>query len=223
MEPNLLIIEDDPEFADYLRRGLTYEGYRVAAVTSAEIGLEQLHQDRPDLVMLDVMLPGMDGLAACRRLRESGCTSPVLMLTARDAVPDRVTGLESGADDYLVKPVAFDELLARIRALLRRTGAISSVITFSDLELDTAARIAHRRNEIIRLSRTEYELLTLFLAHPRQALTRAAILENVWGFERECDTNVLDVYVSRLRRKLGDPPLIHTLHRVGYILKEETE
>lgn len=117
-------------------------------------------------MMLDVMLPGMDGMTACRRLRESGCTSPVLMLTARDAVPDRVTGLEFGADDYLVKPVAFDELLARIRALLRRTSAMSSVITFSDFELDTAARIAYRRNEIIRLSRTEYELLTLFLDTP---------------------------------------------------------
>lgn len=221
--PNLLIVEDDPEFADYLRRGLTYESYRVRVATSAEAGFEQMHQYHPDLMILDVMLPGLDGMEACRRLRASGYHCPVLMLTARDAINDRVLGLDAGADDYLVKPFVFDELLARLRALLRRANAAGSVVTFADLELNTSLRTAHRHGHTIPLSRIEYELLALFLAHPQQVLTRNSIIEEVWGGEATPTDNMLDVYVSRLRRKLGIPLLIHTLHSVGYVLKEGLE
>lgn len=221
MEANLLIIEDELEFADYLRRGLTYAGYRVRIAASAEAGLEQLRRSHPDLILLDVMLPGMDGMMACRQLRESGFTGPVLMLTARDAVPDRVLGLDSGADDYLVKPFAFDELLARLRALQRRTGGVSNRITFADLELDGNLRVTRRRGKVIRLTCTEYDLLALFLEHPRNALSRETLIACIWGAEHEHDPNVLDVYISRLRRKLGDPPLIHTLHGVGYVLQDD--
>ena len=220
MDARLLVIEDEPEFADYLRRGLTYAGYRVPIATTAEDGLEQLRRSHPDLILLDVMLPGMDGMAACRQLRESGFTGPVLMLTARDTVPDRVLGLDSGADDYLVKPFAFDELLARLRALLRRAGGVSNLITFADLELDGNLHVARRRGKVIPLTRTEYDLLTLFLEHPRQALSRETLIARVWGAGNEHDPNVLDVYISRLRRKLGDPILIHTLHGVGYVLQD---
>ena len=223
MEANLLIIEDDIEFADYLRRGLTYEGYRVRVAASAEAGLEQAHQHHPDLMILDVMLPGLDGMEACRRLRASGYQCPVLMLTARDALHDRVFGLDAGADDYLVKPFVFDELLARLRALLRRTNVASRVVTFADLELNTSLRAARRHGRTILLSRIEYDLLALFLAHPQQALTRSAIIETVWSGETTPTDNMLDVYVSRLRRKLGHPLLIHTLHGVGYVLKEGIE
>lgn len=221
MEVSLLVVEDEPEFADYLRRGLTYEGYRVCVAANAEAGLEQLRRRYPDLILLDVMLPGMDGLMACRQMRESGFTGPVLILTARNAIPDRVLGLDAGADDYLVKPCAFDELLARLRALQRRTGSQSSLLVFSDLELDSGLHMVRRRNKVIPLTRTEHNLLTLFLEHPWKMLSRETIIANVWDPTREHDPNVLDVYVSRLRRKLGDPPLIHTLHGVGYVLRDD--
>ena len=220
MDASLLVIEDEPEYADYLRRGLTYAGYRVRIAASAEAGLEQSRRSHPDLILLDVMLPGLDGMAACRRLRETGFTGPVLMLTARDAVSDRVLGLDSGADDYLVKPFAFDELLARLRALLRRTGGVNNDLTFADLKMDGGLHVARRRGKVISLTHTEYELLTLFLERPRQALSRETLISSVWGADDEHDPNVLDVYISRLRRKLGDPPLIHTLHGVGYVLQE---
>lgn len=220
MEPLLLIIEDEAEFADYLRRGLTYEGYRVRAAPSAEAALEQLRRSQPDAVLLDVMLPGMDGMTACRQFRAAGYGGPLLMLTARDAVNDRITGLDAGADDYLVKPFAFDELLARLRALLRRVNP-AAILSFGDLELDTGLRVAHRRGRMIALSRREYELLELFLTHPRQILTRARLLEEIWGHTPARDDNVLDVHVFRLRRKLGDPPVIQTMHGVGYMLREE--
>lgn len=222
MELSLLIVEDEPEFADYLRRGLTYEGYRVHVAPSAEAALEQLRLTHPDGVLLDVMLPGMDGMLACRSLRESGYAGPILMLTARDAVNDRVTGLDAGADDYLVKPFAFDELLARLRAILRRVNP-ANVIVFADLEVDTGQRVARRHGQSISLSRTEYELLGLFLNHPRQALSRERLLEQIWGLRVGQTANVLDVYVSRLRRKLGNPPLIQTVYGVGYALTEGPE
>lgn len=222
MELSLLIVEDEPEFADYLRRGLTYEGYRVRVAPSAEAALEQLRLTHPDGVLLDVMLPGMDGMTACRCLRESGYAGPILMLTARDAVNDRVTGLDAGADDYLVKPFAFDELLARLRAILRRVNP-ANVIVFADLELDTGQRVARRHDQSISLSRTEYELLSLFLNHPRQAISRERLLEQIWGLRLGQNANVLDVYVSRLRRKLGEPPLIQTVYGVGYVLAEGAE
>ena len=213
MEPLLLIIEDEAEFADYLRRGPTYEGYRVRAASSAEAALEQLRRSHPDAVLLDVMLPGMDGMTACRQFRAAGYGGPLLMLTARDAVNDRIIGLDAGADDYLVKPFAFDELLARLRALLRRVNP-AAVLSFGGLELDAGLRIAHRRGRTIALSRREY-------THPRQILTRARLLEEIWGHTTAQDDNVLDVHIFRLRRKLGDPPVIQTMHGVGYVLREE--
>lgn len=221
MNADLLIVEDEPEFADFLRRGLTYEGYRVRVSASGEAALQQLQHSQPDGVLLDVMLPGLDGMTACCRLREAGYAGPVLMLTARNAVDDRVSGLDAGADDYLIKPFAFDELLARLRAVLRRASP-AQVLTFGDLELDLRLHAAQRQDRVIPLSRTEYELLTLFLHHPRQVLKRERLLEEVWGLPIDPSANVLDVYVSRLRRKLGEPPLIHTVYGVGYVLKEGT-
>lgn len=221
MNPRLLIIEDDSEFADYLKRGLTYEGYQVQIAASAETGLTFLHASPPDVIILDVMLPGLDGMTACRAIRQSVYRGPILMLTARNAVDDRIIGLDAGADDYLGKPFDFDELLARLRALLRRQGPIGSIITFADLELDTNLYCAYRHGREITFSRTEYELLRLFLSHPQQLLTREIILENVWPGTQGDRGDVLDVYVLRLRRKLGNPSLIHTVHGVGYILKEE--
>ena len=220
MSLNLLVIEDEPEFADYLRRGLTYDGYRVRVASSAEAGLEEVRRSQPDLVIFDVMLPFMDGFTACRRLREWGYAGPVLMLTARDAIDDRVAGLDSGADDYMAKPVDFDELLARLRALLRRAGYGTSGFFFADVELDTRLRTAARRGIPIALSRTEYDLLHFFLSYPEQVLTRDVLIENIWGATPGLNSNVLDIYISRLRRKLGEPPLIHTLYGTGYVLKK---
>lgn len=220
METHILVIEDDPEFADYLRRGLTYEGYRVQVFPSAEAGLDALREGQPDLVILDIMLPGMDGASACRQLRDMGYTCPVLMLTARNAVNDRITGLDAGADDYLGKPFVFEELLARLRALLRRSGAADLVISFSDLELDGGIYAARRQGKTFPLTHTEYELLEFFLTHPGQVLTRQTLVEKFWSLESESSENTLDVYISRLRRKLGEPPLIRTLHGIGYVLEE---
>ncbi|GMV32995.1 response regulator transcription factor [Chloroflexi bacterium CFX2] len=222
MEADILLIEDEAEFADYLKRGLTYAGYRVRLAHSAEEGLEKFDQDRHRLLILDVMLPGMNGMDACRRIREKGFTGPILMLTARNAIPDRVLGLDSGADDYLVKPFAFEELLARIRTLQRRTGASTSSINFADMELDMGLHAAHRAGKPIPLTRTEFDLLNYFLRHPRQVLTREELILNVWGQDAGIQPNILDVYIARLRRKIGEPPLIHTIYGIGYVLKEET-
>lgn len=221
MEKEILLIEDEVEFADYLKRGLGYVGYRVLLAHSAEDGLARLSQSQPDFIILDVMLPGMDGLIACRRIRESGYTGPVLMLTARNAIPDRVLGLDSGADDYLVKPFAFDELLARLRTLQRRVGDGNPTISFADLELDQSLHSARRAGRHIALTRTEYDLLTILLKNRQQVLTREALIMEVWGSNAETQPNILDVYIARLRRKLGDPPLIQTLYGIGYVLKEE--
>jgi two-component system response regulator MprA len=218
---NLLIIEDDPEFADYLRRGLIYEGYQVQMSASAEDGLGILRSHQPSLIILDVMLPGMDGISACRHLRQTDYLGPILMLTARDAVGDRVNGLDAGADDYLGKPFDFDELLARLRALMRRQVADGSVIVFADLELDEGVYTLRRHGATNPLTRTEFALLAFLLANPRKVLTRDVIIGHVWGTESSGHEKSLDVYISRLRRKLGKPPLIHTLHGVGYILKEK--
>lgn len=221
MEADILLIEDEAEFADYLKRGLTYAGYRVRLAHSAEEGLEKFDQDRHRLIILDVMLPGMNGMDACRRIREKGFTGPILMLTARNAIPDRVLGLDSGADDYLVKPFAFEELLARIRTLQRRTGESTSSINFADMELDMGLHAAHRAGKPISLTRTEFDLLNYFLRHPRQVLTREELILNVWGQDAGIQPNILDVYIARLRRKIGEPPLIHTIYGIGYVLKEE--
>ena len=222
MEIDILIVEDEVEFADYLRRGLTYAGYRVRLAYSAEEALEKFNHSQPHFLILDVMLPGMDGMTTCRHVRESGYTGPVLMLTARNAIPDRVLGLDAGADDYLVKPFAFDELLARLRTLQRRIGDINSTISFADLDLDQDLHMARRAGRLIALTRTEYDLLTLFLKHPQQVLSRESLIMEVWSRDAEIHPNILDVYIARLRRKLGEPTLIHTLYGVGYVLKEES-
>jgi two-component system response regulator MprA len=176
----------------------------------------------PDLVVLDVMLPDLDGLEVCRRLRAGSPELPVLMLTAKDAVPDRVAGLDAGADDYMVKPFSFDELHARIRALLRRTQPLQQpVLRFADLILDTSTREARRGDRFIKLTPKEYELLELFMRHPRQVLSREVIFDRVWGYDFGGESNIIEVYVRYLRRKLGEPNLIQTVREVGYILRDE--
>lgn len=219
----ILVIDDDPSVTDFLRRGLAYEGYAVDVATSGKAGLDIARERPPDVVVLDIMMPGMDGLEVCQRLKTGG-NVPVLMLTARDAVSDKVKGLETGADDYLVKPFAFEELVARIHALLRRQETTApEVLHHADLVLDTGARIARRGNRDIQLSTTEFKLLYLFMRHPGQVLTRDQIMERVWGYDFGGESNVLEVYVRYLRNKLeagGEPRLIHTMRGSGYVLKE---
>jgi two-component system response regulator MprA len=223
MKERILIIEDDEAILKLLRRGLVYEGYQVDTAVDGETGLNSAHEQRPDLIILDWMLPGMDGLEVCRRLRASG-SIPILMLTAKDTIQDRVQGLDAGADDYLVKPFELDELLARIRALLRRTQPErSQVLVFEDLSLDTATRQATRNGRLISLTAKEYDLLDLFLRHPRQVLTREMIFDRVWGYDFGGESNVLDVYIRYLRQKLeieGENRLLHTVRGVGYVLRE---
>ncbi|TYB41365.1 response regulator transcription factor [Actinomadura chibensis] len=228
----ILIVDDEPAVRESLARSLEFEGYRVDAAADGAAALDRVGRDRPDLVVLDVLMPRMDGLTACRRLRALGATMPVLMLTARDMVGDRVTGLDAGADDYLAKPFDLDELLARVRALLRRAamppggapgeGEEGRVLAFEDLSMDTRTREVARAGRPVDLTRTEYMLLEMFLAHPRQVLTREQILEAVWGFDFEPASNSLDVYVMYLRRKTeagGLPRLVHTVRGVGYVLR----
>ena len=221
----ILVIDDDPNITSFLRRALSYEGYDVMLAGDGPAGLVKALDTPPDLVVLDVMLPKLDGLEVCRRLRSAGDV-PILMLTARDEVADRVQGLDSGADDYLAKPFAVEELTARIRALLRRretaTGA-AEVLRFADLTLDLATREVNRGERMIELTAKEFDLLGLFLHHPRQVLARDLILERVWGFDFEAETHVLEVYVGYLRQKLetaGEKRLIHTVRGVGYVLRE---
>ncbi len=222
--PRILVVDDDPKIRTVLRRGLAYEGYRVVEAGTGEEGLEKAREHLPNLVVLDVMLPGIDGLEVCRRLRSSGDELGILMLTARDEVKDRVVGLETGADDYLVKPFSFEELLARVHALLRRRAApAGEVLRFADLELDVDAREAQRGGRVIELTTTEFNLLLLFMRHPRKVLTRDVIMEHVWSYDFEGESNVLEVYVRYLRSKLevGDGSrLIHTVRGAGYVLKE---
>lgn len=219
MAVQLLVVEDDPEMADYLHRGLTYDGYNVRVVQSAEAGMEEVQYRKPDLIILDLMLPYTDGITACSSLRNEEYQGPILMLTARNTVEDRVLGLDAGADDYLVKPFNFEELLARLRALLRRMGGESSHIFYDDLVVDIGMHSASRGGQAIHLSKTEYDLLTFFLAYPEQVHTREMLVEKIWGHTTDPKYNVLDIYISRLRHKLGEPPLIHTMYGVGYMLK----
>lgn len=224
MKAHILVVDDDPHITDLLRRLLAYEGYSVAVAASGDAALVRTLERVPDLIVLDIMLPGIDGLEVARRLRAAGDTVPILMLTARDAIADRVKGLETGADDYLVKPFANEELLARIKAMLRRNQAEHhEVLRYANVELDTGTRIAHRGGREIELSPTEYELLALFLRRPRQVLTRDIILDRVWGIDFEGSSNVMEVYVGYLRSKLeasGESRLIHTVRGVGYVFKE---
>jgi two-component system response regulator MprA len=224
MQEKILIIEDEEKILHFLRRGLAFEGYQVETATDGQTGLELAEADPPDLVILDWMLPGMDGLEVCRRLR-SGGSIPILMLTAKDSISDRVRGLDAGADDYLVKPFALDEVLARIRALLRRAKPETpEVFSFADLRLDTGTHQAFRGESTIELTAKEYELLELFMRHPRQVLTREQIYDRVWGYDFGGESNIIEVYVRYLRQKTeigGAQRLIHTVRGVGYVLREE--
>ena len=223
MKERILIIEDDDQILKILRRSLVYEGYQVDTAADGEEGLNQLRDNKPALVILDWMLPGMDGLEVCRRIRDLG-NQPVLMLTAKDTLEDRVQGLDAGADDYLIKPFELDELLARIRALLRRTQVERApILTFGDLSLDTSTRQATRKSRLIMLTAKEYDLLEMFMRHPRQVLTREIIFDRVWGYDFGGESNVLDVYIRYLRQKLegdGEIRLIHTVRSVGYVMRE---
>ncbi len=218
------MVDDEPAVRDALERALKAQHYAVSTAVDGRQALEAVADDPPELLLLDVLMPVMDGFEACRRLRELGDRTPVLMLTARDAVGDRVEGLDAGADDYVVKPFALEELLARVRALLRRSGvAGDEPLRFSDLELDPVTRNVQRGDRSIELSRTEYNLLELFLLNPRRVLTRDVIFDRVWGYDFGPTSNTLEVYVGYLRRKTeaeGEPRLIHTVRGVGYVLKE---
>jgi two-component system response regulator MprA len=219
----ILVVDDDPEIVSFLKRGLIYEGYGVDTASDGIEALAKAREIEPGLVILDIMMPGIDGVEVSKRLRQASDV-PILMLTAKGTVADRVTGLDSGADDYLVKPFAFDELIARVRALLRRhQPKEGEVLRFSDISLDTATREVRRGNEGIELTTQEFDLLELFIRHPRQVLNRDRIYERVWGYDFGGESNLIEVYVSYLRSKLeasGRTRLIHTVRGVGYVLKE---
>lgn len=224
MAEHILVIEDETRIADLLRRGLTYEGFRVSAAGDGPSGLATARDDPPDLVILDWMLPGLDGLEVCKRLRAAGPV-PIIMLTAKESVPDRVAGLNAGADDYMVKPFAFDELLARIRAQLRRNRPqATEMLHFADLTMNTATREVMRSNRKLELTTKEYDLLELFLRHPRQVLTRDVIFDRIWSYDFGGESNIIEVYVRYLRQKTeaaGEPRLIQTVRGVGYALRED--
>src|SRR5215216_6058030 len=221
----ILVIDDDEQLGAALRRALAYEGYEVALARDGVEGLRQALEQHPDLIVLDGLMPGLDGFEVCRRLRAGGDV-PVLMLTARDEVADRVQGLDAGADDYLVKPFAVDEFLARVRALLRRRSSdgSASVLRFADLRLDTATREAFRGERRIELSTKEYELLALFMRNPRRVLTRETIFDRVWNYDFGSQSNLIEVYVGYLRQKIereGEPRLIQTVRGAGYVLRDD--
>ena len=219
----ILVVDDDAGLRRALRRVLASHGFDVEVAAGGAEALTQLRERPFDLVVLDVMMPGSDGIEVCERLRAEGDELPVLMLTARDAIRDRVAGLEAGADDYLVKPFANEELVARVRALLRRAGRGVESLSFTDLELDLLTRDARRADRAIELSRIEFELLEFFMRHPRQVLSRSLIYERVWGYDGSLTSNSLDVFVGHLRRKLeagGERRLIHTVRGVGFTLRE---
>jgi two-component system response regulator MprA len=219
----ILVVDDDAGLRRALRRVLASQGFEVELAADAAEALARVRARPFDLVVLDVMMPGGDGLEVCERLRADGDGLPVLMLTARDSIRDRVAGLEAGADDYLVKPFANEELVARVRALLRRAGAGTEMLAFSDLELDLLTRDARRAGREIELSPIEFELLEFFLRHPRQVLSRGLIYERVWGYDASLSSNSLDVFVGHLRRKLeasGERRLIQTVRGVGFTLRE---
>ncbi|MFJ5777445.1 response regulator transcription factor [Streptomyces sp. NPDC093094] len=227
----ILIVDDEPAVREALQRSLAFEGYGTEVAVDGMDALDKATVYRPDLIVLDIQMPRMDGLTAARRIRGAGDTTPILMLTARDTVGDRVTGLDAGADDYLVKPFELDELFARIRALLRRSSYVADTdpaprdeaLAFADLRMDLATREVTRGGRPVELTRTEFTLLEMFLAHPRQVLTREQILKAVWGFDFEPSSNSLDVYVMYLRRKTeagGEARLVHTVRGVGYVLRQ---
>ena len=221
----ILVIDDDPAVTSVLRRGLSYEGFAVDTASSGADGLEIARERTPDLVILDIMMPGMDGLEVLSRLRAADEGLPVLFLTAKDAPADQIQGLQRGADDYVVKPFVFGILLARVQALLRRSEADRpAVLRFADLSLDIGTRRAERGTRDIDLTKTEFQLLEELLRQPRRVLSREILMEHVWGYDFEGNTNVLEVYVRQLRQKLeaaGEPRLIQTIRGVGYVVREE--
>lgn len=224
----VLVIDDEQGILDFIELGLGYEGFEVLTADSGTKGLELALQEKPDLIVLDVMLPGIDGMELCRRLRVFDDV-PIIMLTAKDEVTDRIQGLNMGADDYLTKPFSFQELVARVRAVLRRkVGPVTqngakkskeSRLEFGDVLLDSTSHEVWRNGQLIELTLREYELLLLFMRHPRQVLSRDTILEQVWGYDFMGDGNIIEVYVRYLRQKLGEPNVIQTVRGVGYILK----
>lgn len=222
---HVLVVDDEPAVRSALERALKLEGHSIGLAPDGSAALDMLDSDQWDAVVLDVMMPNVDGLEVCRQMRRVGDLTPVLMLTARDAINDRVAGLDAGADDYLVKPFALEELFARLRALLRRTGALApgKVLRFQDLELHPDTHSASRGERMIELTRTEYLLLELFLTNPRRVMTRSIIFDRVWGYDFGPASNSLEVYMGYLRRKTeagGEPRLLHTVRGVGYVLRE---
>jgi two-component system response regulator MprA len=215
----VLVIEDDPKMVQLLSIGLGHEGLNVISASTGPDGLRLAVEKKPDLVVLDWMLPGMDGVTVCRRIRELSDV-PVIIVTARDAVPDKVAGLDAGADDYLVKPFELEELLARVRARLRGRVPDPSVATFGNLSLDANLREVERGGRSIALTTTEFNLLSFFIHHPRQVMSKSQLLEAVWGYDFGGEANIVEQYVSSLRRKLGAPQLLHTLRGAGYVLRE---
>lgn len=220
----VLVVEDDRSVREAVERALRFEGYEVLTARDGSEALSSVMNDKPDAIILDVMMPLIDGLEACRRIRARGDTTPVLMLTARESVTDRVAGLDAGADDYLVKPFALEELLARLRALLRRAhGGGVELFTVGDLALNAATRDVRRGDQPIELTKTEFDLLELLMQNPGIVLNRSVIYERIWGYDFETSSNSLDVYIGYLRRKTeadGRPRLIHTVRGVGYVIRE---
>ncbi|GFR38600.1 DNA-binding response regulator [Insulibacter thermoxylanivorax] len=224
MRQHILVVDDDEKITSMLRRSLTFEGYEVTIANNGQDALRLLMEREPHLIILDVMMPYLDGWEVCRRLREGGCKVPILMLTAKDEVKDRVKGLDIGADDYLVKPFALEELLARVRALLRRYEEAdeSHELTFDDLRMDVDAREVYRNGQRIDLTTREFDLLHLFMMNPRKVLAKDIIMERIWGYDYSGESNVLEVYIAMLRQKLeehGAKRLIHTVRGAGYVLR----
>lgn len=231
MRSRILIVDDDDKIISMLRRGLAFEGYEVVTASNGEQGLNKMMESEPDMVILDVMMPRVDGWEVCRRIREAGSSVPVLMLTAKDDIKDRVKGLDNGADDYLVKPFALEELLARVRALLRRKSSetesetVSRQVIYEDLVLDLDMRQVIRDGHTIELTTKEFELLHLFMLNPKRVLTRDTIMEKIWGYDFSGESNVLEVYVAMLRQKteeFGGKRIIQTVRGAGYVLRGES-
>lgn len=222
MGARILVIDDDPKITAMLQRALTFEGYRVEVANEGYTGMQMIKNNPPELLILDIMMPGIDGWEVCQQVREGNVT-PILILSARDEVENKVKGLNLGADDYLGKPFALEELLARIQALLRRRVPMGNIIQFSDLKMDMSTREVRRGGALLTLTTREFDLLKLFMDHPRQVLNKEQILDRVWGVDYTGGYNVIEVYINMLRQKTEEygPRLIHTVRGFGYVLKEQ--